>query len=32
MEFLLFSLSGGDAGVRELVVFKDNRVINNIDE
>ena len=32
MESQLFSLGGGGAGVGELVVFKDNGVVNSIDE
>ena len=32
MESQLFSLGGGNAEVGELVVFKDNRVINSIDK
>ena len=32
MESQLFSLGGGNAGVGELVVFKDNGVVNSIDE
>ena len=32
MESQLFSLGGGGAGVGELVVFKDNRVVNSTDK
>ena len=32
MESQLFSLGGDNAGVGELVVFKDNKVVNNIDK
>ena len=32
IESQLFSLGGKSAGVGELVVFKDNKIINSIDE
>ena len=32
MESQLFSLGGNGAGVGELVMFKDNKIMNNIDE
>ena len=32
IESQLFSLDGDNTGVGELVVFKDNRIINNIDK